>query len=110
MEKLKFVNKEKILELMENKEDFKLVEALVEEDYKQGHLPNAVNIPANKADELVPEMLTDKNQAIIVYCSDYLCQASTGLSRKLQEMGYTNVMDYKGGKKDWADAGLPLLK
>jgi hypothetical protein len=22
-------------------------------------------------------------------------------------MGYTNVKDYTGGKKDWIDAGLP---
>jgi len=25
-------------------------------------------------------------------------------------MGYTNVLDYKGGKKDWQGAGLPLVK
>jgi rhodanese-related sulfurtransferase len=23
-------------------------------------------------------------------------------------MGYTNVMDYAGGKQDWVDAGLPV--
>ena len=23
-------------------------------------------------------------------------------------MGYTNVMEYKGGKQDWIDAGLPV--
>ncbi len=23
-------------------------------------------------------------------------------------MGYENVRDYEGGKKDWADAGLPI--
>jgi rhodanese-related sulfurtransferase len=23
-------------------------------------------------------------------------------------MGYTNVRDYEGGKKDWIDAGLPV--
>jgi len=25
-------------------------------------------------------------------------------------MGYTNVREYVGGKKDWQDAGLPLVK
>jgi rhodanese-related sulfurtransferase len=25
----------------------------------------------------------------------------------LADMGYKNVRDYEGGKKDWTDAGLP---
>jgi len=25
-------------------------------------------------------------------------------------MGYTNVKEYKGGKKEWTEAGLPLEK
>jgi rhodanese-related sulfurtransferase len=25
----------------------------------------------------------------------------------LADMGYENVRDYEGGKKDWTDAGLP---
>jgi hypothetical protein len=25
-------------------------------------------------------------------------------------MGYTNVRDYAGGKQDWIDAGLPVVK
>jgi len=25
-------------------------------------------------------------------------------------MGYTNVREYTGGKKDWQKAGLPLVK
>jgi rhodanese-related sulfurtransferase len=27
----------------------------------------------------------------------------------LAALGYTNVRDYKGGKKDWIDAGLPTV-
>jgi hypothetical protein len=28
----------------------------------------------------------------------------------LAAMGYANVREYEGGKKDWIDAGLPLTK
>ena len=31
-------------------------------------------------------------------------------SRELAELGYTNVKDYKGGKKEWMDTGLPTEK
>lgn len=110
MTRLKFINKEFILELMENKDKFKLVDALTEDDFAKGHLPNALNIPVTRMEELFSELLPDKGELIITYCSDYLCSASTGLARFLQDKGYENVVDYKGGQKDWMDAGLPLMK
>ncbi len=107
--KIKIISKEKVFELLENKEDFKLVEVLSEENYTFGHLPDAINIPADKIDDLSTEMLPDKNQLIVVYCSGFLCSASTNVTKKLQSMGYANVLDYKGGKDDWSKTGLPLV-
>lgn len=108
--KIKIISKEQLFELMENKEKFKLVEVLSEEDFASGHLPFAINIPVDKIDELAPKLLQDKNERVVVYCSSFLCTASTGAARKLQSMGYTAVLDYKGGKEDWEKAGLPLVK
>jgi rhodanese-related sulfurtransferase len=28
--------------------------------------------------------------------------------RALQQLGYTNVKEYKGGKKEWLEKGLPI--
>jgi rhodanese-related sulfurtransferase len=28
--------------------------------------------------------------------------------RAFQALGYTNVKEYRGGKQEWADAGLPM--
>ena len=30
------------------------------------------------------------------------------VARALAAQGYRNVREYKGGKRDWTDAGLPL--
>lgn len=109
-QKIKFISKEFLFEMMENKEKFKLVEVLPEDDYKKGHLPFAINIRVDKLDDLAQQLLPDKNELIVVYCSNFICTASTGAARKLQSMGYTNVLDFKGGKQDWSSAGLPLLK
>jgi hypothetical protein len=32
----------------------------------------------------------------------------TSSAKVLADLGYTNVRDNAGGKKDWIDAGLPL--
>lgn len=108
--KIKIILKEELFELMENKEKFTLVEVLAEEDYASGHLPFAINIPVDKLADFAPRLLPDKDALIVVYCSGFLCTASTGATRALQSMGYTNVRDYKGGKEDWRVAGLPLVK
>ena len=109
-QKVKFISKEGLFEMMENKENFKLVEVLAEVDYETVHIPFAINIPVNKLAELAPAILPDKNQCVVVYCSDFLCTASTGAARFLQSMGYKYILDYKGGKQDWNNAGLPLIK
>lgn len=109
-QKVKIISKEQLFEMMENKEKFKLVEVLSEADFASGHIPFAINIPVNKIEELAPKLLPDKDERIIVYCSSFLCTASTGAARKLQSLGYTAVLDYKGGKDDWEKAGLPLVK
>jgi rhodanese-related sulfurtransferase len=106
-QKLKFISIEKLLEMMENKEHFKLIEVLGREDYKEGHLPGAINIPVNEIEKVAPSLLK-KNETIVVYCRSYSCHASTESARKLLSMGYKKVYDYKGGKKVWLLAGLEL--
>jgi len=41
MPKIKFITLENLLEMFANKEKFRLVEVLSEEDFKNGHIPGA---------------------------------------------------------------------
>ena len=36
------------------------------------------------------------------------CQNSHIAARHLEQMGYTSVSVYAGGKQDWSEAGLPI--
>jgi rhodanese-related sulfurtransferase len=47
-----------------------LVETLAPEKYRQAHIPGALNIPPEKIKELVPQLLPDKDAAIVTYCSN----------------------------------------
>ena len=51
-----------------------------------------------------------KADTIIVYCASYTCPASTNAAKILLKMGYKNVLDFKGSKKTWVDAGFELEK
>jgi rhodanese-related sulfurtransferase len=114
LSKLKLITLEKLIEMRENQEDFHLVEVLGADDFQEGHIPGAINIPSPKgmsAEEM--DKATDakdikKDDRIVVYCASYTCKASTRAARLLMEAGYTNVLDFKGSKRSWKKAGFKL--
>ena len=92
---------------MDRGDDFVLVDALGREHYESSHLPGAVNLPYEFVDE-AGRVLPDKEAEIIVYCMNVGCSASDEEARELEEMGYSRVLLYAGGKQDWIRAGLPV--
>ena len=88
--------------------DFKLVETLPPEHFREGHLPGAINVPPEQVSTLAPKLLPDKQTEVITYCASRTCHASADAARELIKLGYTNVRHYAGGKADWTFAGLPI--
>lgn len=105
-----FITIEQLLEMHENGKPYTLVDVLEADQYSEGHIPEAVSLPGSQIDAAAPKVLPDKNATIVTYCASFMCHASTEAARKLTEMGYKNVLDYKAGKKGWQTAGLPLAK
>lgn len=85
-----------------------LVEALPEKYWREGHLPGARHLPHDQVRRLAPEVLPDRGAEIVVYCASATCQNSHIAARVLEQMGYTDVAVYAGGKQDWQEAGLPI--
>ena len=85
-----------------------LVEALPEKYYHDWHLPGARHIPHDEVRTLAGSLLPDRGAEIVVYCASPTCQNSHIAARNLEQMGYTNVSVYAGGKQDWSEAGLPI--
>ena len=107
MDTIKLISLEGLLEMAINGDDFQLVEVLPGDQYRKRHIPGAVNIPINLLDKEAKDRLNPE-KTTVVYCSGYACQASTKAARKLQELGFTDVRDYKGGKRDWIMGGLGM--
>lgn len=109
MRKLRFITVEDLLEMLENREHFKLVEVLAKEEYNKGHIPGAINIPLDELETLAKRRLK-KTDTIVVYCASYSCHASTKAAKKLLDLGYNHILDFKDGKRWWQHAGLELEK
>lgn len=75
-----------------------LLDVRTEEEYKEGHIPGAINY---KNEDIVAEMipvLPDLHQRIYVYCRSG--RRSKEAALKLTEIGYTNIVEI-GGIIDW---------
>ena len=65
------------------------------QEYNEGHLNGAINLPEYEIYRNANRVIPNKNQAIIVYCGTGI--RSKNSLRILQRMGYTNVYNlYKG--------------
>lgn len=102
------IDRESLLRRLEESSELVLVDALAPLSYAARHLPGAINIPPERVDELAGSRIPDLGTEVVVYCADVDCDASVEVAERLVELGYRHVRHYSGGKRDWAEAGLPL--
>lgn len=78
------------------------------EDYKKEHIPNAVHMYISDFEEKAAKI--DRKTKIITYSRDISCPASTIAAKKLSELGFENVFDYKESFKAWKEAGYETAR
>jgi rhodanese-related sulfurtransferase len=76
--------------------------------YGERHLPGALNLVPEDADEDVEAALPDRAAAIVVYSTDAACRRALELAARLAALGYGDVRLYREGLEDWIGAGLEL--
>lgn len=75
------------------------------QEHAAGHIPNSTLIPHTDIRSRSGELPADKATPIFVYCRSG--SRSTAASETLAELGYTNIVNMRGGFPDWARAGYP---
>ena len=95
---IRHVSMNDIVKIMEENKDCVIVDVRTPDEYKEGHIPNAINIPNETINETVYNKLKDKNQLILIYCRSG--SRSRQAAYKMQKLGYTNLVDF-GGIINW---------
>ena len=86
------------MQMMEDEPDCVIVDVRRPDEFNEGHIPGAINIPNEEITDSMPPALPDKNQMILIYCRSG--NRSKEAAQKLADMGYTNVYEF-GGINTW---------
>lgn len=74
------------------------------EEFKEGHIPGAVNIPYDALEKRLAELAADQADEIVVYCRSG--RRAVIAEEILAAAGFKNVKDLEGHMIGWDAAGL----
>ncbi|MGA2410874.1 MAG: molybdopterin-synthase adenylyltransferase MoeB [Candidatus Binataceae bacterium] len=84
-----------------------LVDVRESDEWRQGHIPQAVAIPRGFLELRIEEKVPDHKAPIILQCASGT--RSLLAARTLHELGYENLYNLTGGFNTWKDRGFPWV-
>src|SRR5579885_9167 len=84
-----------------------LIDVREPDEWRQGHIANAIGISRGFLELRIEEKVPDRKTPIIVQCASGT--RSLLAARTLHELGYENIFNLKGGFNAWKDRGLPWV-
>ena len=92
------ITQEEAKKIMDSGEEHIVLDVREQDEFDEGHIPNAILIPYTEIDAKAEGILTDKDAQILVYCRSG--RRSKIAAESLANLGYTNVKEF-GGIIDW---------
>lgn len=80
---------------------YQVVDVRFPDDYEQGHVPGAINLPMAKwGNQRYLEEHLDRDATLYLYCYTPTCHLAAQAAVKLTAAGY-RVIEVEGGWEDW---------
>ena len=92
------ISMDEAVEMMKKESGYIILDVRRHDEYAEGHIPGAINVPNEEIGTAEIPELPDKAQLILVYCRSG--RRSKEASEKLVKLGYTGVVEF-GGILDW---------
>ncbi|MFH1756267.1 MAG: rhodanese-like domain-containing protein [Candidatus Latescibacterota bacterium] len=89
-----------------NSPDAFIIDARSEEEYNEGHIPGALNVPHDRFVEFydyVSETIP-MDATVVCYCRSVTCDFSDHLAKELRILGYERVFIFREGWEAWVEA------
>ena len=92
------ISMDEAVKMMRGEKDYIILDARRPDEYAEGHIPGAINVPNEEIGTADIAELPSKSQLILVYCRSG--RRSKEASEKLTKLGYTNIVEF-GGIQDY---------
>jgi len=104
------VSAEEVIELILADPDLIVIDSRKKTEYQKGHIEGAINMLNT---QLKPEDLErvspEKSTEILFYCNGTRCLRSADSIKKAKSWGYTRLIWFRGGWKEWTEKRLPVV-
>ena len=92
--------------LLEDAPGTLLIDVREDDEYAEGHIPNAIHSPLGFIESNIENITMDKNKTLLLYCRGGFRSAKAAAA--LAAMGYTHVISMDGGLSAWGESDLPV--
>ena len=92
------ISMDEAVKTMKDEKNYIILDVRRPDEYSEGHIPGAINVPNEEIGSAEIAELPDKSQLILVYCRSG--RRSKEASEKLVKLGYTGIVEF-GGILDW---------
>jgi rhodanese-related sulfurtransferase len=87
-----------------------IVDVRAGEDYAEGHIPGAVNLPKDQwHDNKILKSRLRKDKINVLYCYSHVCHLAATAAVLFASKGFP-VMELEGGWRTWKDGGFDVEK
>ena len=86
-------------------ERFQLIDVRSPQEYAEGHLPGAMNLPMDQAEARIDDL--QRHDPVVLICQS---GRRAGMTCELLKSHHDGLIVLEGGTKAWMDASLPVVK
>ena len=91
-----------------NREKGVVIDVCSADEYAQGHIKGAVNVPLDELETRLDKAVKNKSTPVIMVCA--AGARSKRAQAMAQKLGYEKVHSLQGGLKAWKEANLPVVQ
>ena len=88
------ISMDEAVKMMRDEKDYIILDVRRPDEYAEGHIPGAINVPNEEIGTTEIAELPNKSQLILVYCRSG--RRSKEAYEKLVKLGYTNIVEFGG--------------
>ncbi len=104
--RVKECNVHDVKRMLDQNEEFTLIDVREESEFAKGRLPGAVHVGKGVIERDIEKVVPNPETPLVLYCGGGFRSALAGDA--LQKMGYTNILSMDGGWSGWNAAGYPV--